>query len=135
MIHEHEVGRGYRPGSDEARIFLNAGINRLLVKIDNYTSNWGLAWRCPRRISNPESNTIEWTAQRRRRFLLFFDRAYMLGDSSAPVAPCASLDRVWISGAWRCRLNHPPEEFLFPFPCVDLNDIFPPTARARYPGL
>jgi len=36
-----EVGRAYAPGSDEAPVHLEAGANRLLVKVDNYSAAWG----------------------------------------------------------------------------------------------
>jgi alpha-galactosidase len=41
LIHHNEIGRTYAPGSDEVGVDLVEGINRLLVKVDNYTRNWG----------------------------------------------------------------------------------------------
>jgi hypothetical protein len=41
MVHSHEVGRGYKPCSDEAPIHLKAGMNRVLVKVSNYQGGWG----------------------------------------------------------------------------------------------
>jgi hypothetical protein len=41
LVHWHEVGRGYRADSDFATGRIRAGINRIFVKIDNYTGGWG----------------------------------------------------------------------------------------------
>jgi hypothetical protein len=41
IIHAREVGRAYRPADDEVAARLCAGINRILVKIDNYQGGWG----------------------------------------------------------------------------------------------
>jgi hypothetical protein len=41
MVHALEVGRGYTPGSDEIPVCLKAGVNRILVKVDNYAAGWG----------------------------------------------------------------------------------------------
>jgi alpha-galactosidase len=41
LVHYHEVGRAYRADSDVAPARLNAGMNRIFVKIDNYTGGWG----------------------------------------------------------------------------------------------
>jgi alpha-galactosidase len=41
VVHEHEIGRGYSPNADSAAIELEAGVNRVLVKIDNYIAGWG----------------------------------------------------------------------------------------------
>jgi hypothetical protein len=51
VVHSHEVGRGYKPCSDEAAIRLEAGVNRLLVKITNYHGAWGFGVSIPRAIS------------------------------------------------------------------------------------
>ena len=48
LIHKHEVGRGYTPNIDQTPIHLHAGVNRILVKIDNYTSGWGFGVSIPR---------------------------------------------------------------------------------------
>jgi len=47
LIHMHEVGRGYRADSDRAPAFLKAGVNRIFVKIDNYTAGWGFGVAVP----------------------------------------------------------------------------------------
>jgi hypothetical protein len=47
-IHVHEIQRGYAPGSDEVPIYLKAGINRLLVKCDNYLGKWAFGVAIPR---------------------------------------------------------------------------------------
>ena len=47
-VHKHEVGRGYVPNIDQTPIHLSAGINRIFVKIDNYTSGWGFGVSIPR---------------------------------------------------------------------------------------
>lgn len=41
MVHDHEARRSYCRDSDEFIAHLNAGVNRILVKIDNYTGIWG----------------------------------------------------------------------------------------------
>ncbi len=48
VVHSHEVGRAYSPNADEAAIHLKSGTNRLLVKIDNYTSGWSFGVSIPR---------------------------------------------------------------------------------------
>ena len=47
-IHDHEIGRGYKPFSDEASVRLVAGTNHILVKIDNYHGHWGFGVMIPR---------------------------------------------------------------------------------------
>ncbi|HET6251249.1 MAG TPA: alpha-glucosidase/alpha-galactosidase [Tepidisphaeraceae bacterium] len=47
LVHWHEVGRGYRADSDFAPARLVAGINRIFVKVDNYTSGWGFGVAVP----------------------------------------------------------------------------------------
>jgi hypothetical protein len=47
LVHMHEVGRGYRADSDRAPAFLKAGVNRIFVKIDNYTAGWGFGVAVP----------------------------------------------------------------------------------------
>lgn len=47
LVHAHETGRGYRPDSDCAPANLKAGINRIFVKIDNYTGGWGFGVAVP----------------------------------------------------------------------------------------
>jgi alpha-galactosidase len=51
LVHSHEVGRGYKPCSDEVPIRLEAGVNRLLVKVDNYHGGWGFGVSIPRATS------------------------------------------------------------------------------------
>lgn len=41
LVHTKEVARGYNASSDVFDIKLQAGINRLLVKVENYTAGWG----------------------------------------------------------------------------------------------
>ena len=41
IVHENEIGRGYTPDADTAPVKLKAGINRILVKVDNYIGGWG----------------------------------------------------------------------------------------------
>ncbi len=47
VVHQHEIGRGYAPDSDEVRVHLHAGVNRLLVKCDNYRGAWSFGLRVP----------------------------------------------------------------------------------------
>ncbi len=48
LVHTHEVGRSYAPDSDRASIRLEAGINRLVVKVDNYVGGWGFGVAIPK---------------------------------------------------------------------------------------
>ncbi|CAA9406550.1 MAG: GH4, partial [uncultured Phycisphaerae bacterium] len=41
QVHSREVGRAYRPGSDAVDVRLRPGVNRVLVKVDNYHGAWG----------------------------------------------------------------------------------------------
>jgi alpha-galactosidase len=41
IVHSREIGRAYRPADDEVAVRLRVGINRILVKIDNYQGGWG----------------------------------------------------------------------------------------------
>lgn len=41
VVHVNEVGRGYSPDADSCAVRLKAGVNRILVKVDNYVSGWG----------------------------------------------------------------------------------------------
>jgi alpha-galactosidase len=41
VVHVNEVGRTYCPGGDAVPVSLKAGVNRVLVKVDNYTAGWG----------------------------------------------------------------------------------------------
>jgi hypothetical protein len=47
LVHAMEVGRAYAPGSDEVPVQLRAGVNRLLVKVDNYSAGWGFGVAVP----------------------------------------------------------------------------------------
>ena len=48
VVHSHEIGRTYRANSDAVSIQLEAGINRLLVKVDNYTLGWAFGVTVPK---------------------------------------------------------------------------------------
>jgi len=48
VVHQHEEQRSHQPGSDEAPVYLEAGVNRILVKIDNSTGAWGFSLAAPR---------------------------------------------------------------------------------------
>ncbi len=41
VVHENEASRGYRPADDRFVARLNAGRNRIVVKIVNYVGGWG----------------------------------------------------------------------------------------------
>jgi alpha-galactosidase len=47
LVHEHEVGRSYSPDVESVRVHLVAGVNRLLVKLDNYKNGWGFGIAIP----------------------------------------------------------------------------------------
>ena len=47
-IHKNEIGRGHSPRSDSVTVYLQPGVNRILVKIDNYTSGWGFSVCIPK---------------------------------------------------------------------------------------
>lgn len=48
VVHQNEVARGYSPRSDAVTVQLQAGINRILVKIDNYTAGWSFGVGIPK---------------------------------------------------------------------------------------
>jgi alpha-galactosidase len=48
LIHTNETQRGYHSASDQVSIYLKAGINRLLVKCDNYLAGWAFGVAIPR---------------------------------------------------------------------------------------
>jgi alpha-galactosidase len=48
VVHENDVQRGYTEKSDEAPIFLNEGVNRILVKVTNHVAGWGFGVAVPR---------------------------------------------------------------------------------------
>ena len=41
LVHSIETSRPFRAASDQVVVRLNAGRNRILVKVDNYTAGWG----------------------------------------------------------------------------------------------
>ena len=47
LVHANEVGRAYKPNADRAPASLKAGLNRILIKIDNYTGDWGFGMAVP----------------------------------------------------------------------------------------
>ncbi len=48
VVHENEARRAYAAGSDEVPVHLHEGTNRILVKIDNGTGDWGFSLAVPR---------------------------------------------------------------------------------------
>jgi hypothetical protein len=48
QVHSREVGRAYRPNDDEVAVYLRPGVNRILVKIDNYQGGWGFGVSIPK---------------------------------------------------------------------------------------
>ncbi len=47
LVHDHEVARGFGGASESAVIRLKAGVNRILVKLDNYRNGWGFGIQLP----------------------------------------------------------------------------------------
>jgi hypothetical protein len=47
QVHSREIGRTYKPGGDEVEVSLRAGLNRLLLKVDNYHGAWGFGVAIP----------------------------------------------------------------------------------------
>ena len=47
-IHKNETARGHAAGADTITVFLKPGINRLLVKCDNYVQGWGFSVMIPK---------------------------------------------------------------------------------------
>ena len=47
VVHDHEVARGYSNGCESAVVRLKPGINRILVKLDNYKNGWGFGISLP----------------------------------------------------------------------------------------
>lgn len=47
VVHEHEVARGCSVNADRVPVRLQAGTNRILVKIDNYTAGWAFCVAVP----------------------------------------------------------------------------------------
>jgi alpha-galactosidase len=48
VVLEKDVRRDYTAGEDEAPIYLNEGVNRLVVKITNHVAGWGFGVSIPR---------------------------------------------------------------------------------------
>jgi alpha-galactosidase len=48
IVHNHEISRGHTAGQDSAPIYLKAGINKIVVKIDNYEAGWGFSMSIPK---------------------------------------------------------------------------------------
>jgi len=48
LVHTHEIQRGYAPAADKVSIHLEAGVNQLVVKVDNYRSGWGFGVAIPK---------------------------------------------------------------------------------------
>ena len=48
VVHQNEIGRAATPDSDKVAIHLNAGVNRLLVKLDNYRNGWSFGVAIPK---------------------------------------------------------------------------------------
>jgi len=47
-VHAHEVGRSFAPNTDRVPVRLNAGINHIVVKIDNYLGGWAFGVQVPK---------------------------------------------------------------------------------------
>lgn len=48
QVLSQEIQRTHTPNSDEALIYLNEGVNRILVKVDNYAAGWGFSVAVPK---------------------------------------------------------------------------------------
>ena len=48
LVHCHDAHRGYNPNCDTAPICLKPGVNRILVKVNNYRAGWGFGLGIPR---------------------------------------------------------------------------------------
>ena len=48
VVHENDVQRGHTAGSDQAPIHLNAGVNRVLVKVSQLAGGWGFSVEIPK---------------------------------------------------------------------------------------
>jgi alpha-galactosidase len=48
QVHSNEAHRGYSANADHVPVYLKAGVNRILLKIDNYTAGWGFGLTVPR---------------------------------------------------------------------------------------
>ncbi len=47
QVHKNETTRGFSPDADRVTVQLKAGVNRILVKVDNYTSGYGFGVAVP----------------------------------------------------------------------------------------
>jgi len=47
VVHSHETGRGYSPNADKVTVRLNAGVNRILVKISQHNGGYGFGMSVP----------------------------------------------------------------------------------------
>ncbi len=48
QVHDNDAHRAYTPNADRVSVRLNAGVNRILLKIDNYTAGWGFGVSVPK---------------------------------------------------------------------------------------
>ena len=48
VIHENDIMRGHAPGADTKNIYLQAGVNKIFVKISNYVAGWGFSVALPK---------------------------------------------------------------------------------------
>jgi hypothetical protein len=48
VVHEHEVVRGYTANEDATTVRLEAGVNRIIVKVDHTKYSWGFGVAVPR---------------------------------------------------------------------------------------
>ena len=47
-IHENEIRRNYVPDADQVPVYLESGVNRILVKVDSYGGKWGFSLAVPK---------------------------------------------------------------------------------------
>ena len=48
VVHSIDVRRPHKPAEDSKHVYLNAGTNRLLIKISNYDGAWGFSVAVPK---------------------------------------------------------------------------------------
>ena len=48
LVHSIDVRRPHKPAEDSKHVYLNAGTNRLLIKISNYDGAWGFSVAVPK---------------------------------------------------------------------------------------
>jgi alpha-galactosidase len=48
VVHDHNIGRGFSHGEDQCPVFLESGVNHLLVKITNVRAGWGFGVSVPK---------------------------------------------------------------------------------------